>query len=120
MYFLSRSGTHLLDANHVLYWEIHTASECRAIQGKAILSALDSRLRGDDQESRGLVSYEPPCDVQAPLSNLLTMGGEIYDRHTYDAEKRKAMEVWDAELEQILAGKIDKDGKVIDIRQVQG
>ena len=48
-----------------------------------------------------------------------TVGG-IYDRHTYDAEKRQALEAWEAELEQILAGKADKDGKVIDIRQAQG
>jgi integrase len=48
-----------------------------------------------------------------------TVGG-IYDRHTYDAEKRQALEAWEAELEQTLAGKMDKDGKVIDIRQAQG
>ncbi|MDZ7760823.1 MAG: tyrosine-type recombinase/integrase [Desulfovermiculus sp.] len=48
-----------------------------------------------------------------------TVGG-IYDRHTYDAEKRQALEAWEAELEQILAGKLDKGGKVIDIRKAQG
>ncbi len=48
-----------------------------------------------------------------------TVGG-IYDRHTYDAEKRQALEAWEAELEAILAGKRDKDGKVIDIKQAQG
>jgi integrase len=48
-----------------------------------------------------------------------TVGG-IYDRHTYDAEKRQALEAWEAELEQIMAGKVDKNGKVIDIRQAQG
>jgi hypothetical protein len=46
--------------------------------------------------------------------------GGIYDWHTYDAEKRQALEAWEAELEQILFGKVDKDGKVIDIRQAQG
>ena len=44
----------------------------------------------------------------------------IYDRHTYDTEKRQALEAWETELEQILTGKMDKDGKVIDIRQAQG
>ncbi|MDZ7760763.1 MAG: hypothetical protein U5L00_10965 [Desulfovermiculus sp.] len=46
--------------------------------------------------------------------------GGTDDRHTYDAEKRQALEAWEVELEQILAGKMDKDGKVIDIRKVQG
>jgi phosphoserine phosphatase len=48
-----------------------------------------------------------------------TVGG-IYDRHTYDAEKLQALEAWEAELEQILSGKLDKNGKIIDIRQAQG
>lgn len=75
------------------------------------------------------------CEGRRPLSSELgfnrlvvdkilnhkdrTVGG-IYDQHTYDAEKRQALEAWEAELEQILAGKADKDGKVIDIRQAQG
>jgi hypothetical protein len=49
----------------------------------------------------------------------ITVGG-IYDRHTYDAEKLQALEAWEAELEQILSGKLDKNGKIIDIRQAQG
>ncbi len=48
-----------------------------------------------------------------------TVGG-IYDRHTYEKEKREALEAWESELEEILSGKVDKDGKVIDIRKAQG
>lgn len=58
--------------------------------------------------------------VDKILNHKDKSGGGIYDRHTYDAEKRQALEAWEAELEQILAGKMDKDGKVIDIRQAQG
>ena len=36
----------------------------------------------------------------------------IYDRHTYDAEKRFALEVWAAHLEQILSGKPKADNVV--------
>ena len=50
---IARSGTHLQDAKHVLYWEIHAAIECRTIQGKALLSAaLDSRLPGNDGQRK--------------------------------------------------------------------
>ena len=47
------------------------------------------------------------------------MGG-IYARHTHHAEKRQALEAWEAELEQILVGKMGKDGKVIEIRKSSG
>jgi integrase len=33
-----------------------------------------------------------------------TVGG-IYDRHSYDKEKRLALEAWERELESILTGK---------------
>ena len=44
-----------------------------------------------------------------------TVGGGIYDRHSYDKEKRDALEVWENELENVLAGK----GKVIDIKEAK-
>ena len=43
-----------------------------------------------------------------------TVGG-IYDRHSYDKEKREALEAWENELETVLAGK----GKVIDIKEAK-
>ncbi|MEA3467292.1 MAG: hypothetical protein U9R57_03600 [Thermodesulfobacteriota bacterium] len=37
----------------------------------------------------------------------------FYDRHSYDAEKRAALEKWGTKLEQILT---DKQAKVINLR----
>jgi integrase len=39
-----------------------------------------------------------------------------YDRHSYDAEKRAALDAWAQRLEQILAGKKRADGKVVQFR----
>jgi len=36
----------------------------------------------------------------------------IYDRHSYDAEKRRALEAWAAHLEEILSGKLRADNVV--------
>lgn len=41
-----------------------------------------------------------------------TVGG-VYDRHSYDKEKREALEAWESELERVLTGK----EKVIDIKE---
>lgn len=43
-----------------------------------------------------------------------TVGG-IYDRYSYDKEKREALQTWEDELEAILTGK----GKIIDIKEAK-
>jgi integrase len=43
-----------------------------------------------------------------------------YDRHSYDAEKRAALDAWAARLEEIIAGKKRADGKVVPLRQAAG
>ncbi len=40
----------------------------------------------------------------------------VYDRHSYDAEKRQALEAWGRRLEQILAGESATDETVVPIR----
>src|SRR5262249_13720096 len=39
-----------------------------------------------------------------------------YDRHSYDAEKRQALEAWAVRLEQIIAGRKPAGGKVVQLR----
>jgi len=40
----------------------------------------------------------------------------IYDRHSYDAEKRQALEAWAARLEEIFSGRKVEDGRVVALR----
>ncbi len=46
------------------------------------------------------------------LNHVETSVTAIYDRHTYDAEKRHALEAWAAHLESILSGKPKADNVV--------
>ncbi len=39
----------------------------------------------------------------------------VYDRHSYDAEKRQALDAWGARLEEIVTGKV-ADEKVVPLR----
>jgi integrase len=41
----------------------------------------------------------------------------VYDRHSYDAEKRQALEVWAVRLEQIVTGRTADANKVVSLRQ---
>jgi len=41
---------------------------------------------------------------------------KVYDRHSYDPEKRQALEAWGARLEEIVTGKVT-DEKVVPLRQ---
>ena len=43
----------------------------------------------------------------------------IYNQHQYDQQKRQALEVWEAELLAIAAGK-DKDSNVVPMRRTEG
>ena len=40
----------------------------------------------------------------------------IYDRHSYDAEKRQALDAWARRLEEIIAGKPAEDRKIVQLR----
>jgi integrase len=39
-----------------------------------------------------------------------------YDRHSYDAEKRQALEAWGRRLEEIIANEAVEDRKVVQLR----
>jgi integrase len=47
--------------------------------------------------------------VVAKVLNHVELGvTKVYDRHSYDQEKRRALEAWARKLEMIVAGKISK------------
>ena len=50
--------------------------------------------------------------VSKILNHVETSVTAIYDRHSYDAEKRHALEAWAAHLEEILFGKPRADNVV--------
>jgi integrase len=50
------------------------------------------------------------------LNHVETSVTATYDRHSYDAEKRSALEAWAVRLEEIIAGKKAADGKVVPLR----
>ena len=43
----------------------------------------------------------------------------VYDRHSYDAEKRQALEAWGSRLEQIVSGESAADETVVPIRATE-
>jgi integrase len=54
------------------------------------------------------------------LNHVETSVTATYDRHSYDQEKRAALEAWTRRLEEILAGKKGRDGKVVTFRPAAG
>jgi integrase len=50
----------------------------------------------------------PRLTVSKVLNHSEGGATKIYDRHTYDAEKRQALEAWSRKLESILTGKVAK------------
>ncbi len=40
----------------------------------------------------------------------------VYDRHSYDQEKRQALEAWGASLEKIVKG-VQKTAKIVSLRR---
>ncbi len=50
------------------------------------------------------------------LNHVETSVTATYDRHSYDQEKRAALDAWAARLEEIIAGKKAEDGKVVQFR----
>ena len=54
------------------------------------------------------------------LNHVETSVTATYDRHSYDAEKKAALEAWARRLEEILAGKKRTDGKVVTLRPAAG
>ena len=39
----------------------------------------------------------------------------VYDRHSYDAEKRRALDAWGAHLEEIIAGMDARTNNIIEL-----
>jgi integrase len=50
------------------------------------------------------------------LNHVETSVTATYDRHSYDKEKRRALDAWARRLKEILAGKKPADGKVLTFR----
>jgi integrase len=44
----------------------------------------------------------------------------VYDRHTYDQEKRQALDAWARRIGEIISGKKTDDGKVVQLRPEAG
>ena len=43
----------------------------------------------------------------------------VYDRHSYDAEKRLALDAWGRRVEEIISGEAAADRKVVPIRATE-
>jgi integrase len=54
------------------------------------------------------------------LNHIETSVTATYDRHSYDAEKRQALETWAKRLEEIIAGEKHADSKVVALRPAAG
>lgn len=64
-----------------------------------------SRMTGDLRISR--------LTVGKILNHVETGVTSVYDRHSYDAEKRQALESWSHRLREILAGDTAKESNVV-------
>ncbi len=52
--------------------------------------------------------------VVAKILNHVEVGvTKVYDRHSYDREKRRALDLWSSRLVEIIAG---EKGKVVNLR----
>ena len=66
-----------------------------------------------------MASFGVPRLVVSKLLNHVESGvTSVYDRHSYDAEKRHALDTWGARLEEIVTGHATPvdDGKVVALR----
>jgi integrase len=66
-----------------------------------------------------LMTSEPVSLPLLTVSKILNHSVEgvtakVYDRNTYDPEKRAAMARWDANLERVISGKLPEPARVID------
>jgi len=69
----------------------------------------------------GMTSMGLSRDTVSKVLNHVEKGvTRVYDRYTYDREKRQALETWAERLEEILAGKPRSDGKVVPLRPAAG
>lgn len=59
----------------------------------------------------------PRLVVSKVLNHVETGVTAVYDRHSYDAEKRKALTAWGRQLQRILAAK--SDGNVLTFQAKQ-
>jgi integrase len=60
----------------------------------------------------------PRLTVSKILNHVETGVTAVYDRHSYDPEKRRALEVWSARLEEIVSGK-PACGNVVSLAEAQ-
>ena len=61
----------------------------------------------------------PRLTVQKILNHVESGVTSVYDRHSYDAEKRHALDAWASKLEQIIDGETTEDAviRLADVRQ---
>ena len=67
-----------------------------------------SRMTGDLGVNR--------LTVSKILNHVESGVTSVYDRHSYDAEKRHALDAWGRRLEEIVSGDSTGDEKVVPLR----
>ncbi len=117
---------------HEPEWLFPSSSGNRSIKPKAVNLALRRCLMGTKENMDPTINlkYLTPHDLRRTAATGMTALGinrlvvskilnhvetsvtAIYDRHTYDSEKRHALEAWAAHLEGILSGKPKADNVV--------
>ncbi len=89
----------------------------------AIVRVLDLDFRGHDLRRTAatrMAAAGVPRDHIARVLNHVEGGARstrVYDRHSYDQEKRNALEAWARTLTQILEGSLNKGGSVVPMRR---
>lgn len=83
--------------------------------GAAAFTPHDLRRTGaSHMTSMGI----PRLTVSKVLNHVETGVTAIYDRHSYDAEKKQALDAWGARLSEIITGKA-APGNVVPLRQAE-
>ncbi len=89
----------------------------------AIARVLDIDFRGHDLRRTAatrMAAAGVPRDHIAKVLNHVEGGARatrVYDRYSYDAEKRMALEVWSAALTRVLAEKLQTGAAAVPIRR---
>ncbi len=99
------------------------------LQGKPLGRETINHCLADNLETIGLSNLRPHDLRRTGASQMTAMGIQrlvvskilnhadreitgVYDRHTYDDEKRHALDAWAARLEEIVSGKAKADNVV--------
>jgi integrase len=111
--------------SHEPKWLFPSSRGNRSIKPKAVNLALRRCLKGTKEDIGPTINLEylTPHDLRRTAATGMTALGinrlvvskilnhvetgvtAVYDRHSYDAEKRHALEVWASHLEGIVSGK---------------